>query len=87
MILPCRDFPRCVLPGLLPFYGDVMILLCPGSLPIRVFADLGIEADPGAMLTPAQALAFAEHLTHVAIRKQVADRLPDASPTARKVRA
>ena len=62
-----------------------MLLANPNSLPIRFTDDLRAEADPGAILTPAQALGLAEHLTGLAIRRQVetGQRVKDIMPGAR----
>lgn len=57
------------------------------NLPVRIFDDLRIEADPGAQLTPAQGLTLGEQIIHAAARKQVLDRaalLPPAKLANRK---
>jgi hypothetical protein len=66
---------------ILPF----MLLHDPSRLPIRFTDDLRAEADPGAVLTPAQALGLAEHLTGLAIRRQVetGNRVRDIMPGGR----
>jgi hypothetical protein len=50
-------------------------MLLMADLPVRIFDDLRIEADPGAQLTPAQGLALGEELIRRAVRKQVADKV------------
>ena len=60
------------------------------DLPVRVFDDLRVEADPGARLTPDQGLALAERLIGRAVHKQITDRneaSPVRKPRARKDRA
>lgn len=62
------------------------MLLLSKNLPVRIFDDLRVEADPGAVLTPAQGLALAEQLTHQAIRKRV-QAAAKAAPLPVKVTA
>ncbi len=50
-------------------------MLLMADLPVRIFDDLRIEADPGAQLTPAQGLALGEEIIRRAVRKQVADKV------------
>ncbi len=65
-----------------------MLLHDPSRLPIRFTNDLRAEADSGAALTPAQALGLAEHLTGLAIRRQVEVGLKvrDIMPGARNAK-
>jgi hypothetical protein len=65
-----------------------MLLHDPSRLPIRFTDDLRAVADPGAVLTPAQALGLAEHLTGLAIRRQVevGCKVCDIMPGARAVK-
>lgn len=63
------------------------MLLLSKNLPVRIFDDLRVEADPGATLTPAQGLALAEQLTHQAIRKRVRDTAQATPTPIRKVTA
>lgn len=50
------------------------------NLPVRIFDDLRIEADPGAQLTPAQGLALGEQIIRAAARQQVLDRAASLPP-------
>ena len=65
-----------------------MLLL--SRLPVRFTDALEIEVDPGAAgksLTPAQAFALAERLTHQAAHKQVREAARATTLPTRKVMA
>ena len=57
------------------------------NLPVRVFDDLRVEADPGARLTPDQAQDVAHHLIATAVQKRIVDRIDaPTSPAPRSRR-
>lgn len=57
------------------------------NLPVRIFDDLRIEADPGARLTPDQAQDVAQHLIATAVQMRIVDRIDaPASPAPRSRR-